>query len=124
MMYDAVNRSSVIALCKAFALNCKSEEHNADGLDRKLYYAGGEAAARSIIEGVKHLQAAEVIEALTAENERLRKAVLKYEDELGILDTLPLVDQREVQQEREKKLARLAGMLELERWAENEQGGW
>jgi len=40
-------------------------------------------------------RAADAIEALTEENERLRKAVVRYEDELGILDTLPLVDQRE-----------------------------
>lgn len=31
--------------------------------------------------------------------------------------------EEKVQQEREKKLARLAGVLELERWSENEQGG-
>lgn len=31
--------------------------------------------------------------------------------------------EKAVQQEREKKLARLAWVLEMERWAENEQGG-
>lgn len=60
MMDDTVKRSSVIALCEGFALNCKSEGHNAESLENLLYYAAGEAAARSIIEGVKYLQAADV----------------------------------------------------------------
>ena len=40
-------------------------------------------------------EAADALEELSREVERLRKAVLSLEDELGILDELPMVDQRE-----------------------------
>lgn len=59
-MADVVKRNSVIALCEGFALNCRAEGHSTESLDDLLYYATGEAAARAIIEGVKHLKAADV----------------------------------------------------------------
>lgn len=40
-------------------------------------------------------QAAEAIEERNREVERLRKVIMRLEDELGILDELPMVDQRE-----------------------------
>jgi hypothetical protein len=65
------------------------------GLCASLSKDYSEAVAKYLESWEKQLKAADTIEALTAENERLRKIVLRYEDELGILDTLPLVDQRE-----------------------------
>ena len=67
---------------------------------KRLHRCAAEAAVVTDAElMIVAREAADAIEALSAENERLRKAVLRYEDELGILDKLPLVDQREAKEE-------------------------